>query len=60
MTLELIFVYIGIILMYFIGYCIGYSKRTEQEFTEDWEIDDLTDEEVDKIINFFFEVKKGK
>lgn len=60
MSLELALVYIGVILMYFIGYCIGYSKRTEQEFTEDWEINELTDEEVEKIINFFFEIKKGK
>lgn len=60
MLLELALVYIGVVLMYFVGYYVGYSKRTEQEFTEDWEIDELTDEEVEKIINFFFEIKKGK
>lgn len=60
MLLELALVYIGVILMYFVGYCVGYSKRTEQEFTEDWEIDELTDEEVEKINDFFFEITKGK
>ena len=60
MSLELALVYIGVVLMYFVGFCVGYSKRTEQEFTEDWEIDELTDEEVKKIIDFFFEIKKGK
>jgi hypothetical protein len=60
MTLELFLLWVWTVLVYFTGFIFGYNKRTEQEFTKDWDIDDLTDEEVKKIINFFFEIKKGK
>ena len=53
MLLELALVYIGVVLMYFVGFCVGYSKRTEQEFTEDWDIDDLSEKDINKIINFY-------
>lgn len=60
MTLELFLLWVWAVLVYFTGFIFGYNKREKQEFTKDWDIDDLTDEEVEKIINFFFEIKKGK
>lgn len=60
MIIELAVITFFALMIYYTGFVYGYSKRTEQEFTEDWDIDDLTDEEVEKIINLFFEIKKRK
>lgn len=53
MIIELVVITFFALMIYYTGFVYGYSKRSEQEFTEDWDIDDLSEKDINKIINFY-------
>ena len=53
MIIELVVITFFALIFYYTGFVYGYSKRTEQEFTEDWNIDNLSEKDINEIINFY-------
>lgn len=57
MIIELVVITFFALMIYYTGFVYGYSKRSEQEFTEDWVIDDLSEKDINEIINFYNSLK---
>ena len=51
MIIELVVITFFALMIYYTGFVYGYSKRSEQEFTEDWDIDDLSEKDIKATLN---------
>ena len=57
MIIELVVITFLVLMIYYTGFVYGYSKRTEQEFTEDWNVNDLSEKDINEIINLYNDLK---